>query len=155
LGSPKGSEGQRVVLKAQSQQLEPTYVQQQPLYFRQPTPSISPVRGPEKGFHRVNTQGVNTQGVNTQELGEEEEAEEQYPSDVNKTTQLLNNFKSFLIQQPNPQYNFSFDVKDDELTNYQNRQEEREGGVIKGSYSVVSQTFNKPQFLFKFTICEG
>ena len=39
--------------------------------------------------------------------------------------------------QPNPQYNFSFDVKDDELTNYQNRQEERDGGVIKGSYSVV------------------
>ncbi|CAG7734183.1 unnamed protein product [Allacma fusca] len=38
---------------------------------------------------------------------------------------------------PNPQYNFSFDVKDDDLTNYQNRQEERDGGVIKGSYSVV------------------
>jgi len=47
------------------------------------------------------------------------EPEEEYPSD------------------PNPQYNFSFDVKDDELTNYQNRQEERDNGVIKGSYSVV------------------
>jgi len=38
---------------------------------------------------------------------------------------------------PNPQYNFSFDIKDDELTNYQNRQEERDGQTIKGSYSVV------------------
>jgi hypothetical protein len=49
----------------------------------------------------------------------DEEPEEEYPSDLN------------------PSYNFSFDVKDDELTNYQNRQEEREGGVTKGSYSVV------------------
>jgi outer membrane biosynthesis protein TonB len=28
-------------------------------------------------------------------------------------------------------------VKDDEFTNYQNRKETRDGGVIKGSYSVV------------------
>jgi outer membrane biosynthesis protein TonB len=28
-------------------------------------------------------------------------------------------------------------VKDDEFTNYQNRKEQREGNVIKGSYSVV------------------
>jgi len=39
--------------------------------------------------------------------------------------------------QPNPQYQFSFDVKDDEYTNYQNRKEQREGGKISGSYSVV------------------
>ncbi|CRK96113.1 CLUMA_CG009547, isoform C [Clunio marinus] len=38
---------------------------------------------------------------------------------------------------PNPSYQFGFDVKDDEFTNYQNRKEQREGGVIKGSYSVV------------------
>jgi outer membrane biosynthesis protein TonB len=40
-------------------------------------------------------------------------------------------------QQPNPSYQFGFDVKDDEFTNYQNRKEQREGNVIKGSYSVV------------------
>lgn len=38
---------------------------------------------------------------------------------------------------PNPSYQFGFDVKDDEYTNYQNRKEQREGNVIKGSYSVV------------------
>ncbi|GFG29948.1 hypothetical protein Cfor_05464 [Coptotermes formosanus] len=38
---------------------------------------------------------------------------------------------------PNPHYQFSFDVKDDEFTNYQNRKEQREGGKISGSYSVV------------------
>ncbi|ODM95793.1 Cuticle protein [Orchesella cincta] len=48
-----------------------------------------------------------------------DDEQEEYPSD------------------PNPQYNFSFDIKDDELTNYQNRQEERDGQTIKGSYSVV------------------
>lgn len=37
----------------------------------------------------------------------------------------------------NPNYQFGFDVKDDEFTNYQNRKEQREGNVIKGSYSVV------------------
>lgn len=34
-------------------------------------------------------------------------------------------------------YQFGFDVKDDEFTNYQNRKESRDNGVIKGSYSVV------------------
>ncbi|XP_055610778.1 transcription factor SPT20 homolog isoform X2 [Uranotaenia lowii] len=38
---------------------------------------------------------------------------------------------------PNPSYQFGFDVKDDEYTNYQNRKEQRDGNVIKGSYSVV------------------
>jgi hypothetical protein len=42
----------------------------------------------------------------------------------------------FLLQ-PNPHYQFAFDVKDDEFTNYQNRKEQREGGKISGSYSVV------------------
>ncbi|XP_022212782.2 bromodomain-containing protein DDB_G0280777 [Drosophila obscura] len=37
----------------------------------------------------------------------------------------------------NSSYQFGFDVKDDEFTNYQNRKEVRDGGVIKGSYSVV------------------
>ncbi|KAG5678491.1 hypothetical protein PVAND_008159 [Polypedilum vanderplanki] len=37
----------------------------------------------------------------------------------------------------NPSYQFGFDVKDDEFTNYQNRKETRDGNVIKGSYSVV------------------
>ncbi|CAG9560125.1 unnamed protein product [Danaus chrysippus] len=45
-------------------------------------------------------------------------------------------------QQPedfdhNPSYQFGFDVSDDQFTNYQNRKEQRDGDVIKGSYSVV------------------
>lgn len=47
------------------------------------------------------------------------------------------NFISFENLQPSPSYQFGFDVKDDEFTNYQNRKESREGNVIKGSYSVV------------------
>ncbi|XP_014251009.1 cAMP-dependent protein kinase catalytic subunit [Cimex lectularius] len=38
---------------------------------------------------------------------------------------------------PNPQYQFGFDIKDDEFTNYQKRKEQREGDKISGSYSVV------------------
>ncbi|XP_049793715.1 uncharacterized protein LOC126203440 [Schistocerca nitens] len=38
---------------------------------------------------------------------------------------------------PNPQYQFAFDVRDDQFTNYQNRKEQREGDKISGSYSVV------------------
>ncbi|XP_073838097.1 cuticular protein 66D [Musca autumnalis] len=40
-------------------------------------------------------------------------------------------------EDQNSSYQFGFDVKDDEFTNYQNRKEVRDGGVIKGSYSVV------------------
>lgn len=46
-------------------------------------------------------------------------------------------FVSSFYFKPNPSYQFGFDVKDDEFTNYQNRKESREGNVIKGSYSVV------------------
>ncbi|XP_018577010.1 uncharacterized protein LOC108915460 [Anoplophora glabripennis] len=38
---------------------------------------------------------------------------------------------------PNPSYQFGFDVKDDLYTNYQNRKEQRDGNKITGSYSVV------------------
>jgi hypothetical protein len=38
---------------------------------------------------------------------------------------------------PNPSYQFGFDVNDDQYTNYQNRKEQREGNKITGSYSVV------------------
>ncbi|KAL1455745.1 hypothetical protein WDU94_009815 [Cyamophila willieti] len=38
---------------------------------------------------------------------------------------------------PNPQYQFGFDIHDDENTNYHNRKEQREGDKITGSYSVV------------------
>ncbi|KAJ3663040.1 hypothetical protein Zmor_007349 [Zophobas morio] len=38
---------------------------------------------------------------------------------------------------PNPSYQFGFDVNDDLYTNYQNRKEQREGNKITGSYSVV------------------
>lgn len=44
----------------------------------------------------------------------------------------------FFIQlQPNAQYQFSFDISDDESTNYHNRKEQRDGEKISGSYSVV------------------
>lgn len=38
---------------------------------------------------------------------------------------------------PNPSYQFGFDVKDDYYTNYQNRKEQSDGNKITGSYSVV------------------
>ncbi|KAK6620558.1 hypothetical protein RUM43_010850 [Polyplax serrata] len=40
-------------------------------------------------------------------------------------------------EEPPQPYQFSFDVNDDENTNYQNRKEQREGNKISGSYSVV------------------
>ncbi|KAJ8963828.1 hypothetical protein NQ317_008732 [Molorchus minor] len=39
--------------------------------------------------------------------------------------------------QTNPNYQFGFDVNDDQFTNYQNRKEQRDGNKITGSYSVV------------------
>ncbi|CAH1156172.1 unnamed protein product [Phaedon cochleariae] len=45
----------------------------------------------------------------------------------------------FILFQPNPSYQFGFDVKDDLYTNYQNRKEQREGDKITGSYSVVTR----------------
>lgn len=45
------------------------------------------------------------------------------------------NFDYFF--QPNAQYQFSFDISDDESTNYHNRKEQRDGEKISGSYSVV------------------
>ncbi|CAD7002764.1 unnamed protein product [Ceratitis capitata] len=45
--------------------------------------------------------------------------------------------KPTLAGSQNSSYQFGFDVKDDEFTNYQNRKEVRDGSVIKGSYSVV------------------
>lgn len=46
-------------------------------------------------------------------------------------------FLLYLYLQGNSSYQFGFDVKDDEYTNYQQRKEVRDGNVIKGSYSVV------------------
>lgn len=43
----------------------------------------------------------------------------------------------FIRLQPNAQYQFSFDISDDESTNYHNRKEQRDGEKISGSYSVV------------------
>jgi len=43
----------------------------------------------------------------------------------------------FTNLQPNAQYQFSFDISDDESTNYHNRKEQRDGEKISGSYSVV------------------
>ncbi|XP_055630320.1 probable basic-leucine zipper transcription factor I [Toxorhynchites rutilus septentrionalis] len=58
---------------------------------------------------------------------------QQYQS-VAQGGQKLENEEDY---DPSPSYQFGFDVKDDEFTNYQNRKEQRDGNVIKGSYSVV------------------
>ena len=57
-------------------------------------------------------------------------------SSANQSYDLRPRFSYHTIQA-NPSYQFGFDVKDDEFTNYQNRKEQRDGNVIKGSYSVV------------------
>jgi len=92
-----------------------TYRDQGPVIPQQPhhQPAYYLQRSPTPQPQALGRPAAKIIGKNPQEL------EDEYPSD------------------PNPQYNFAFDVKDDDLTNYQNRQEERDGGVIKGSYSVV------------------
>ncbi|XP_023037463.1 putative uncharacterized protein DDB_G0271606 [Drosophila willistoni] len=64
-----------------------------------------------KGQHKL-------QSLHHQQQQQQQEEEEQY-------------------DDANSSYQFGFDVKDDEFTNYQNRKEVRDGSVIKGSYSVV------------------
>ncbi|KAH1008381.1 hypothetical protein HUJ05_008936 [Dendroctonus ponderosae] len=53
--------------------------------------------------------------------------------DLRKSSQK----NELLDLQPNPSYQFGFDVQDDQFTNYQTRKEERDGKRITGSYSVV------------------
>jgi len=50
---------------------------------------------------------------------------------------IIINYNYFVLSQPNAQYQFSFDISDDESTNYHNRKEQRDGEKISGSYSVV------------------
>lgn len=52
----------------------------------------------------------------------------------NNKTQKTNPHLQF---QTPASYKFGFDVTDDQNTNYQNRQEQRDGNKISGSYSVV------------------
>jgi len=80
LASPGGSLGQKVTLKAQSQQLQSTYIQPQPLY-RQPTPVpvISP--RPLKTVYRAKPPLSPTV---LQQQEEEEAQEDEYPADVRK-----------------------------------------------------------------------
>ncbi|KAF6204963.1 hypothetical protein GE061_019130 [Apolygus lucorum] len=67
-----------------------------------------------------------------------------YQSQPQPTKKLIRPLPGQQLQQqepedfdPNPQYQFGFDIKDDEFTNYQQRKEQREGDKISGSYSVV------------------
>jgi hypothetical protein len=99
----------------QPQQHQPQalqYVQQpqpQPAVYKQAPKQTLVVRRPQY----QEPQQAAPQRFNKEEIDEEEEYSE-------------------------PQsYQFGFDVKDDEFTNYQNRKEVKEGNVIKGSYSVV------------------
>ncbi|XP_075162181.1 cuticular protein 66D [Haematobia irritans] len=62
-------------------------------------------------------------------------APQQYQAARPKTKSQIEEEEEY--EDQNSSYQFGFDVKDDEFTNYQNRKEVRDGGVIKGSYSVV------------------
>jgi len=103
----------REYLQHQPQQQQQVQYQQQPqqvVYRTQPQTVNAPRR----------TQPVYQAQVAPQKskLQQQQEEEEEY-------------------DDANSSYQFGFDVKDDEFTNYQNRKEVRDGGVIKGSYSVV------------------
>ena len=91
----------------QQQQQQPQY-QTQPIYRPQAQTLSNGAR------HQSYQQQQQVAAANKAKLQEEEEYDDQ-----------------------NSSYQFGFDVKDDEFTNYQNRKEVRDGGVIKGSYSVV------------------
>lgn len=50
---------------------------------------------------------------------------------------FLNNFWSFLIYQAYPKYEFNYGVGDAHTGDHKSQKEERDGDVVKGSYSVV------------------
>uniref|UniRef100_A0A3F2Z487 Uncharacterized protein n=1 Tax=Glossina pallidipes TaxID=7398 RepID=A0A3F2Z487_GLOPL len=99
----------------QTQQIQ--YQPQQQVVYRQPQPVAAPVahRRPQP-VAAPQYQAVPPSRPKSKSQLEEEEEE---------------------YDDQNSSYQFGFDVKDDEFTNYQNRKEVRDGGVIKGSYSVV------------------
>nr|XP_014087192.2 cuticle protein 21 [Bactrocera oleae] len=93
-------------------QHQPQQVQYQPQQYRPQPQAVSPPRHSQPQYQpqKAKLQAQRPQ----QQVEEEEEYDDQ-----------------------NSSYQFGFDVKDDEFTNYQNRKEVRDGSVIKGSYSVV------------------
>lgn len=99
----------REYLQHQTQGQQVQYQQPQQVAYRQPQPVAVPRRA--TNIPQYQAQGPKSKA---QLQREEEEYDDQ-----------------------NSSYQFGFDVKDDEFTNYQNRKEVRDGSVIKGSYSVV------------------
>ncbi|EDV96242.1 putative uncharacterized protein DDB_G0271606 [Drosophila grimshawi] len=136
------SAGQQVRLKdtvsdqirAQQQQQQGGYVApavrdyvQQPQYqsqaqqsvYRQQQPAAAPPRRVQQAYQSSSSPLLG-KGQSKLKLQQQQQSEEEEQYD-----------------DQNSSYQFGFDVKDDEFTNYQNRKEVRDGGVIKGSYSVV------------------
>ncbi|XP_031633338.1 myb-like protein AA [Contarinia nasturtii] len=97
----------RQYTQQQQPQYQPQYQQQHIQYNRPQTPTKQTLAIPRK---------PQIQQYQSQRDPEEQEEEE---------------------NEGNSSYQFGFDVKDDEYTNYQQRKEVRDGNVIKGSYSVV------------------
>ncbi|TMW52184.1 hypothetical protein DOY81_002743 [Sarcophaga bullata] len=95
-------------------QHQPQQIQYQPqqVAYRQPQAAPAPRRPPPQ------------------------QLQQQYQAPRPKSKQQLEQEEEEYDDQ-NSSYQFGFDVKDDEFTNYQNRKEIRDGSVIKGSYSVV------------------
>jgi hypothetical protein len=93
----------------QAQQIQYSLPPQQQLYKPGPPKQTLAARRPQPQFA---PQQQSSQRFQKEDLEDEEYAEPQ-------------------------SYQFGFDVKDDEFTNYQNRKEVKDGNVIKGSYSVV------------------
>uniref|UniRef100_A0A8D9F426 Larval cuticle protein A1A n=1 Tax=Cacopsylla melanoneura TaxID=428564 RepID=A0A8D9F426_9HEMI len=99
---------------------QPVYYQQQPQQYPQPAPQPQYVPQPQyqspppKAPKYKAPAGA---GYKLESQQEPAQAPEEY--------------------DPNPQYQFGFDIHDDENTNYHNRKEQRDGDKITGSYSVV------------------
>ncbi|KAH8360424.1 hypothetical protein KR200_004240 [Drosophila serrata] len=93
---------------------------QQSAYRPQPQPAAQPPRRIQPAYQAQSSSilGKGQHKLTALQQQQQQEEEEQY-------------------DDQNSSYQFGFDVKDDEFTNYQNRKEIRDGAVIKGSYSVV------------------
>lgn len=103
--------------KAQAYQAPKTYQAESEQQYYQPQPE----QAPAAQYYQPRPQAQPARKLVRPQSGQQLDDQQQLPEDYD----------------PNPQYQFGFDIQDDEFTNYQNRKEQREGGKISGSYSVV------------------
>ncbi|SPP77392.1 putative cyclin-dependent serine/threonine-protein kinase DDB_G0272797/DDB_G0274007 isoform X2 [Drosophila guanche] len=101
----------------QSQQQPQSVYRQQ---VQQAAPAPPPRRVQQPAYQAPSLLGKGQQKLSLQQRQQQQQQQEEEEYD-----------------DQNSSYQFGFDVKDDEFTNYQNRKEVRDGSVIKGSYSVV------------------